>query len=80
MFFDSWMYGTLVPSSVAIFGLRWRHANYILLTNFGFRRKRQFYLKSVTTTRKVDGEDLLIRRSVFSSSWIHSFLPGHNKA
>ncbi|CAN6327435.1 unnamed protein product [Urochloa humidicola] len=29
--------------------------NYILLANFGFRRKHQFYLKSVTTTRKVDG-------------------------
>lgn len=26
------------------------------LTNFGFRRKRYIYLKSVSTTHKVDGE------------------------
>jgi len=35
---------------------------------FWIQKKHQIYLKSVTTTRKVDGEDLLIHCSPFPSS------------
>lgn len=58
-----WYFGAFI--CCYLWTLRSRHMNYILLTNFGFRRKHQFYLKSVTTTRKVDGEDLLIHCSPF---------------
>jgi hypothetical protein len=49
------------PSYVAIFGF-WSHfmSTIFLLTNFGLRRKHQICLKSVTTTRTVDGGSLFI--------------------
>lgn len=50
-----------------------------LSTNFGLRGEHHIYLKSVTTTRKVDGDNLFIHCDVLFLPVILCFLSGDDE-